>query len=215
LNTIANMNAMRTGTWDYDYFGIGDTPSVASTKWNLGATTPFFFKVKPTQTSFAAIADLAATKTRGECAGALTACILKAAADVLGQVAFDALHAAGTLELGYPGGSGGSWIKHRDFVAGAEITDETKHIPGDFVYMMNKSDYGTKMAALKKDGFWTGENAIYVGGGLYSGLGLYNKTSAQLRQKLADGYKADTGDDVPAPLTDDIKFTTRARLKVQ
>jgi hypothetical protein len=211
LKTIANMELMRTGAWDYGYYDLKKAPTVGSNKWRLGSPTPFFFRVNAGQTSFAAITDLAATKTRGECAGALTACILKAAADVHGQVSFDTLHPAGSLELGWRP----SINKHFVAVAAGDIANEAKHIPGDYVYMKNKDDYGARLAKLKKKGYWTGENCIYMGQGKYSGLGLNNLTPAQLRQKLADGYKGDTGVAVPLPLTDSIRWTTRRTLKVQ
>jgi Protein-glutamine gamma-glutamyltransferase len=146
--------------------------------------------------------------TRGECAGAVTAAILMGAAGdgVLAEADFNTVHAKGSLKLGFATGS--SWEKHTYFA-----TDKTTFVPGDFIYMVNKSDYLTKCP----NGFWQGENCLYIGGDKYSGLGIDSKSEDDMRTELAKGYKRDTKTDVPNPLSDHIKWDTGTlrRLRVK
>jgi hypothetical protein len=227
IYAIQHMTDMNAGKIDWSYYPREGAPTVASNKWQLGPEKrPYFFQVKDGQTSYAAIADLMATKTRGECAGAMCACIIWAAARVIkagpgGSDAFDKLQPAGTLNVGFvitatdPAvGYKGSIDKHK-YWSPDQNSDNV--IPGDWVYFQNKDDYWTKCQKKNVNGRWQGENALYVGNSKFSGLGANadQKNKADMIQELADNYKKDTGDDVPLPLTDYIKVVNIYRLRVQ
>jgi hypothetical protein len=59
-------------------------------------------------------------------------------------------------------------------------------LPGDWVYFKNISDYITKHPG----GFWTGEHAIFLGGGKFRGFGTAERTEDGLKQELLDQYNA-------------------------
>jgi hypothetical protein len=227
IYTIQHITDMNAGKIKYTYYPREGTPSVESKKWQLGPEKrPYFFQVKDGQTSYAAISDLMATTTKGECAGAMCACIIWAAARVIkagtgGADAFDKLHPAGSLNVGFVCGDNdpvanykGSVEKHR-YWSPDQNSDNV--VPGDRVYFKNKDDYLDKCKKKNVNGFWQGENAFYVGNNKFSGLGTnadqVNKDD--MYKELARNYKKDTGDDIPLPLTDHIKIVGIYRLRVQ
>ena len=63
--------------------------------------------------------------------------------------------------------------------------DETTFLPGDSVYFANHPDYGGLEGATD----WSGENAVYVGAGLYAGHGMPGlHTGAEIRESLMGAY---------------------------
>jgi len=72
------------------------------------------------------------------------------------------------------------------------ITGESDLLPGDWVYFKNFSDYGAKHPG----GVWSGEHALYMGGGKYQGFGPNtfaggtSLTKATIEKELCDQYNA-------------------------
>ena len=91
------------------------------------------------------------------------------------------------------------------------------------MYMRNVEGY---MAAARKnkvkDPAWAGEACIAIGGGAvgdetnmkYSGIGAFNMTEQQLRDKLAQAYTDDTGTAITPNQKPTIKFTQRFRILI-
>jgi hypothetical protein len=63
-------------------------------------------------------------------------------------------------------------------------TDTKTIVPGDWVYFANNAKY----SQMHETGPWRGENAIYAGGGIFSGFGAADKTISQMRNELPDAY---------------------------
>ena len=57
-------------------------------------------------------------------------------------------------------------------------------MPGDWVYFKNFSDYPVKHPG----GFWRGENAIVMGGGMYRGFGVVSQLETDLNKELVKQY---------------------------
>jgi hypothetical protein len=57
-------------------------------------------------------------------------------------------------------------------------------MPGDWVKFQNIADYSSKHS----EGLWSGENAVYLGGGKFSGFGAQSKTEDQMKEKLLEKY---------------------------
>jgi hypothetical protein len=192
LTIIADMDKMNQGVIKWRYFSYSDATKAVkagSAKWQNGDFTDFYFKVKAGQTAHAAIKDILAGTTYGECAGAITACYFDGAATALGQPGFDAIHAAGTLEVGWDGP-----IDDHMYAP----TNAAVLIPGDKIYFKNKSDYVQRCRDRGVSGFWQGENCVYMGADKYAGLGARGPggairlSSAQMRAELKDAYEKDT-----------------------
>jgi hypothetical protein len=80
-------------------------------------------------------------------------------------------------------------------------------IPGDYIYMKNKDDYGDEAKAHGTAvRLWNGENCIFNGYensvATYSGLGLRHQSKDQMAADLRAGYVTDTGHDMS-----DLGFT--------
>ena len=86
------------------------------------------------------------------------------------------------------------------------------YIPGDHTYMKNY-DYEVWADPLDPTNLWTGENCVYVGTNLFSGLGLFNMTESDMRYTLQVNYDEDCA---PHTITDplnQIKFIQHHRYK--
>ncbi len=190
LTIMDDMLKMNQGIIDFRYHDKSkNIPISAGTnKWKLGSSIQFYFEVNPNQTAYDGIKSLIAGHPRGECAGAITTCFLDAAATALGQPAFDAIHPPGTLKIGFQS----SFDKHRYLGTSAVF------IPGDIAYFKNKADYLTKCKARNVDGFWQGENTVYMGNLKGCGLGTASPnggflvTAAEMRAQLKAAYELDT-----------------------
>jgi hypothetical protein len=82
-------------------------------------------------------------------------------------------------------------------------------VPGDSVYMRNKSDYNSNLKPGVSRGFWSGENAFYMGDyktaadanvvPRFSGMGMYDKSESQFRDLLVTNYNAQIPDRTDSP----------------
>lgn len=205
---MIRMTAVRPGhPIDFGYFDpshLNETTKVpepipvtpSGDKWREGSVDPFFFEVKPGVPSSAAVRQIVTGHTRGECRGALHACILIGVKEALGDAAFDAMYPPGTLKLDL------------DLDHIAPGSDFHHPIPGDYFYMQNKDDYAEKMKAKQVETyFWSGENMIYVGGGAYSGLGKSQLSERQWRTELKQHYESETGTLMQGNPAVEIRFT--------
>jgi hypothetical protein len=64
------------------------------------------------------------------------------------------------------------------------IGSKSEILPGDWVYFKNFKDYPAK----NPGGAWRGENAIYMGGGMYRGFGVKSQSEADLNAELVRVY---------------------------
>jgi|GEM_PF-5571292 len=61
---------------------------------------------------------------------------------------------------------------------------KTDLMPGDWVKFQNIADYSSKHPG----GLWSGENAVYLGGGKFSGFGAQSLTEGQMLNELLEHY---------------------------
>ena len=64
------------------------------------------------------------------------------------------------------------------------ISSAADLLPGDWVYFKNVLDYSTRHPG----GFWTGEHAMYLGGGKFRGFGVKEMTETELNKDLLKAY---------------------------
>jgi len=230
---------------NFSYWGQDNPPSASSGYWQLVPST-----LGPTHQSlefqskgpnaYAAIMAITAAPYVGECEGAAEIALLYAAAQVMKQQAFNAMFPAG-LVFGSPQSEQPELsifkllpMDQQLFVPNSDpryihvntITTQDM-VPGDWVYMINTPQY----AIDNPNGFWIGENAIYMGqydsiqNGVpvwrvgatprFTGLGvpnanpatgqtLANLSASQLAQDL---WHAFTGDDSTPPPNSGIGWT--------
>ncbi len=164
-------------------------------------TDRYAHRSRPNVTAAQAIDGLVSHRYRGECLGTLQIVALYSARKALGAARFNRLHPNG-LDIGGPRAA--APMKH--FTDAASLSPRDM-VPGDWVYMKNKDDYGTGLRPGRKPGLWFGENAVYLGrfdiapdgsarfgaGATqrFSGLGLYARSEAELRASLKKGYLSD------------------------
>ena len=212
MNTISNMDSMNSDDIPFRYRDLNSDPQiptkVVSTLWHLGAEKTFEFELNAGVSAYDGIQDLLAHEVRGECAGAMVACVLKGAADALQKPAFDAIHPVGSLICGF----GPSWQKHR-----TNNGDRSMIVPGDQVYLKNKTDYFDKADDAEVHGMWSGCNLIYMGDSLYSCLGLDREPMDSLKAYCKRAYIKDTKmeeNELPWPEAwdDSIKVTRIKRI---
>ena len=212
LKIIQNMRQMNAGGIKYGYYDPHSAEQVGvsttSQKWKKGQIKQLRFELKDGENAYDGIVDLLASETKGECAGAMVAAVLGAAAHVNGKEAFNNIH-PGELNLNF---KGDGYEKHRVY---AHPKDKDVHIPGDQCYFKNVDDYTKKMKEKGTSGMWQGENTVYLGGGRYSGLGLDNYTEAQLREKMLEAYELGTQSLVVGNRVIQIRFTTITRPIVE
>lgn len=190
IDVMADMNS---GVIDFAMgpVAVGDAPN-ASMGWIYPAGfvkktpkgRPQEFKQKvatPAVASATAIAAIRSGTTRADCGACIDATILIAHLKYFGDEWINGQIAAGAVVIDLD----------RTFVAG---TISATMVPGGYAYIKNKSDYAAKGAANGKSVLnWNGEHLIYVGGNMYSGLGVDPCTLNEVRDILAEGYKTDTG----------------------
>lgn len=180
---------------DFSYFGTKVPAQADPVHWLR--TGSFAFRTRHGAQAAEAIDGLVKNTFRGDCLGAIEATILQAARKAVGAPRFNHLHPAG-LEVG-PGTK--SVFRHIRSVARFSANDM---VPGDWVYMRNKTDYNTDLRPGVRPGYWTGENALFMGRynrtaqeipqyhasapARFSGMGVYDVTEVGLRKALKDGY---------------------------
>jgi hypothetical protein len=157
-----------------------------------------YFQQKEQKNYYRAATVLERSIMKADCSCATDAVYLIAAAKTIGQRNFDALHKGELLKLGMwvldnpalkhhlvPTRLYESSTKKSDPAIRKYNADKANWIPGDCAYFTNKPNY-VRLAPL---GFWRGENTVYVGGGLFSGLELYDKTYGEIQTELINQYK--------------------------
>jgi hypothetical protein len=131
-----------------------------------------------------------------ECESAMVASHYRALSQVLGQDEFDgeygATMAITMLDTTFKEEGTNLLLPHAlvNVMEDVEITSLDELIPGDWVYFANFPGYEQNA----RKGAYTGENAIYEGGGKYSGFGLPKMTYAQMVKHLTDAYTNDAKD---------------------
>jgi hypothetical protein len=195
------------GEIDFDYSSSARTSSYPGNgifdalKWNgtrNRRAKEFSFITKPGVSASAGISAICTGTTRSECLTALCAAILIGHQYAYGSNWIDSRIAAGQLKVGV----------NPYFTKTA--TDGATKIMGDYLYMINKSDYVAKAEAralangipMNEWNFpWQGENCICTGHApndtrtVYSGLGqnTHGKDEAEFQALLATHYFEDTG----------------------
>ena len=79
-----------------------------------------------------------------------------------------------------------------------KVASKDQLLPGDWVYFQNFKDYRVK----NPDGYWQGENAIFLGGGLYRGFGVDSLSEDKMNKKLVETY--DVGASPPNHTVEDL-----------
>jgi len=193
--------------------------------WKLGSRVKFFFS-QVGGTPDQAITQICTPPTGsnpnvyGDCLGAIETCIWWGADQAYGATAFNAEFGSTPLDMDPKKSSA-----HHHLAA---AVDTSVIIPGDWVYFKNDNynqvinDPFIATAVLKGAVLlWSGENAFYLGGGTYGGLGAsgtaasvraeemnaYNNDLAPVRTKFGDTYN---GMNISAMTSGDV--TTRIQI---
>jgi len=173
------------------YYGPANPPYLDSAYWDhVGADVDFKMKSPlpagkhPSDAIQAIFAPGAGTRL--ECLSMTMAIEYYSMLKGLGAAKFDAQFAGG-IEI------------HADPAAPSLVTGPSKKydviavaskgeiLPGDWVYFKNFKDYTIRVP----DGYWQGENAIYLGAGMYRGFGVDPKSETELNQELVDKYNSE------------------------
>jgi hypothetical protein len=198
--------------------------------WQHRAAPQVLFETLPGTRAAAAIDGITGQRFRGECLGALQITDLQAARKAIGPDCFNLLHTDG-LAIGDRSGRS----SHPHVVPASKLTVAAM-VPGDWVYMQNKDDYNTDLRPDAPRGYWTGENALYMGrydlistSRVYydgapsrsSGMGVYSATEygpAGIHTRVKQGYidllcsGRCTQHRHPTPLDSEIRWTSVVRL---
>jgi hypothetical protein len=161
---------------------------------------------------YTAIIGITDAPYRGECYGTLQLAILHSAAVVLGPERFNDRFPDGRLVFG----TLNNWTdlsvvefmppQQQRYASLGHKIGRANMVPGDWVYMKNWDDYEKRVPG----GYWTGENAIYMGrydyilGGRpdykdawrtqrFTGLGAEDMSETKLKLKLRLHYHTETG----------------------
>lgn len=185
----------RRGGVDFDY--AGPTVPEAADRAHWRHVSKFTFVTRSGTPASESIDGIVRDRFRGECLGAMQVNVLHAARVALGGERFNRLHPKG-LDIGPSASSVMPHIREAKSVRSGDM------VPGDWVYMKNKDDYGTDLRPGAAPGYWSGENAVYLGkfefgsdrrahfGGAatrrYSGMGAYAKSEGELRSLLKLAY---------------------------
>jgi hypothetical protein len=187
-NAIKGIEAVHQGCCDY--YDSAHPPYLDTTYWDhIGSGVKFRTKSplptgKHVSDAIAAIFAPGAG-TRLECLSMTGAIEYYSMLKAIGPAKFDAQFAAGIeISLSKPSPPISGPGKKYEIVTLASKTDV---LPGDWVYFKNFSDYLTRVP----NGYWQGENAIYLGGGKYRGFGVTPKTETELNQELVNRYNND------------------------
>lgn len=185
-------------TQNYYYTTTIEPVSTSASQWQKGVTTPFYFH-QTGGTAYQAIDEICApaTKTYGECLGAIITCVWWGASNALGETKFNQL---------YPGANALNMDSRQSsspFSNLSQSMDDSKVVPGDWGYWKNYN-YNEAVSQrmfykkswleedqTKKIYYWSGENALYFGSGLYEGLGVTGSNEDEMREALRTGYNDD------------------------
>ncbi|HYK05720.1 MAG TPA: DUF4157 domain-containing protein [Thermoanaerobaculia bacterium] len=175
-----------------EYFSTADPPYLDSTYWDqIGSGVNFVVKSSLPAGKGASDAIEAVfapgAKTRVECMAMTQAVQYRSMLKAIGKAKFNAM---------FPGGAGIRLIMSGTYplIAGASRTHDvvavgskSEILPGDWVYFKNFSDYSTRVPG----GYWQGENAVYLGGGMYRGFGVAALSETDLNKELVKKYNTE------------------------
>jgi hypothetical protein len=206
LSTIAFMRKIQKGPpgLNFGYYTADEPPGTDDPNWETTKDPQgaggYVFDTRSNTDAYTAIHSLVQHRFRGDCLAAVEICIFQAVAGVLREDRFKALHPDGLHKIGLPVQFADGVSIYKDTVTVGDNIGQDAMVPGDWVYMQNKPDYHDWWP----NGYWTGENGLYMGkytlGGAavpqydsaaplrFSGMGLYDVTEAQLRARLKAAY---------------------------
>jgi hypothetical protein len=185
-NAIKGIEEVHKGCCDY--YDTAHPPHLDSTYWDqVGGAVDFKLKSplpagKHPSDAIAAIFAPGAG-TRLECFSMTIAIEYYSLLKGLGAAKFNAKFPAGIEITANPSAAPltqGADKKY-DTIA---VAGKSEILPGDWVYFKNFKDYLVKHPS----GYWQGENAIYLGGGMYRGFGVSPLAEAALNQELVNQY---------------------------
>jgi hypothetical protein len=174
------------------YYSTADPPYLDSTYWDQVGGGVDFVPKSPLPTGKNASDAIEAifapgAHTRLECLSMTAAIEYRAMLKSIGPAKFNAQ---------FPGGAGIEIVARPSFplISGADKKFEVKAVasrseilPGDWVYFKNFKDYTTRVVG----GYWQGENAIALGGGMFRGFGVAAMSETDLNQELVNRYNND------------------------
>jgi len=193
-----SMMGIFNSSGNYGYAKPHEDPSIpvstTASMWEISKPTSFFFRQK-SGTAYDAIVQLCdgSSQTKGECWGAITACVWWGASRGMGRDAFNLLYPGVVLDMDI---NRGSWDRNI-----RPAGDSSIHVPGDWLYLksynyiqaINYEEFNKKGWIDRKNQtyYWSGENSVYFGSGIYEGLGVVGTTEDQMREELRTNYNAD------------------------
>lgn len=203
LETVSMMDIFNSPNSRYKYGRVHDGVPYSTTAalWEKGSGTVFFFRQKG-GTAYNAITQLCdgSSVTEGECLGAITACVWWGSSQVMEAEKFNQLY-PGTQALNMDFRMSNS---HSRNLQSALDSGESHHVPGDRMYLVNHNynqvidprnrefyKKGWLLPEKKKTYYWSGENALYFGSGIYEGLGVEKNTTEEMRETLRQHYNND------------------------
>lgn len=192
-NAIQGMETVHKGCCSYPTGG--GNGHLDTTYWEKKGSYKFVVKTplpsgKNTSDAIEAIfAPKAGTEL--ECNSTLVAIQYRAMLKALGKAAFDKKfpNGAGVIISPHhrpPAGVSKHPIWDKKLYKEVTIASSADLLPGDWVYFKNVDDYGDKHPG----GFWTGEHALYLGGGKFRGFGTKELSEDDLKKELLREYNA-------------------------
>lgn len=194
LETVAMMTNFNLDS-RYAYHDKSHPVSTTAAQWEIGSQARYYFRQK-SGTAYEAITQLCdpATKTYGECLGAIIACVWWGASRGMGEDSFNSQY-SGTAALNMDFRIN---ISPRKNIQVA--TDASVHVPGDWLYFKNHNYTAViQIREFYKKGwldgetiyYWSGENSLYFGADQYEGLGVTSRTAADMREEIRTAYNRD------------------------
>jgi protein-glutamine gamma-glutamyltransferase len=184
-NAIKGIEEVHKGCCDY--FDSAHPPHLDSAYWDqVGGGVDFKMKSPlpagkhPSDAIQAIFAPGAGTRL--ECWSMTLAIQYYAMLKGIGAAKFDTQFAGGIEISMVPAAAMiiGSGKKYESFA----VASKSEILPGDWVYFKNFRDYTTRVPG----GYWQGENAISLGGGMYRGFGVAALSENDLNQELVNQY---------------------------
>ncbi|HEX4294564.1 MAG TPA: DUF4157 domain-containing protein [Rhizomicrobium sp.] len=171
---------VNTGYWDpISEPGSSGTPERKS--WN--------FRLKSGKSATEGIDAVFNGPTRLECLSMISAVMARSVRQTIGQKRFDKAFgedgvANQSLVIGTSESSAFQTSKMNSLLKDQPASSLADLVKGDWVYFWNCKQYHV----VHPGGAWGGENAIYEGGGLFSGFGASHKTMDDMNQALWEAY---------------------------
>ena len=172
-----------------DYYDNAHPPYLDARYWDsIGG---FDFKLKSPlpggKTAADAIEAIFApgANTRLECLTMLRAIEHRAILKAVGAAKFNAMFAGGII-ISVSNADTSVAAPHGKFKTIA-VASKNEILPGDWVYFKNFKDYTARVPG----GYWQGENALYLGNGMFRGFGVDPKSENDLNQELVNHYNND------------------------